>query len=149
MRTDENNPADWFSHAIERLYASDILRATEGPSSSASYLLHQSIERLLKGYLISKGWRLEKTRDLCCLVREAVKTNPEFEKYYDMSEALTRDFRSQQFPGGDTTNFVLRYDECRERSEEIFKLVGVQPRACALTFKTDKKKQAVFGDDNV
>ena len=58
MKTDENNPEDWYHSAKVRLGSVDRLYPLEGMSESVIELLQESAERFLKGYLISKGWPL-------------------------------------------------------------------------------------------
>jgi HEPN domain-containing protein len=55
MKTDENNPEDWYRSAKVRLGSADRLYPLEGISESVIELLQESAERYLKGYLISKG----------------------------------------------------------------------------------------------
>jgi HEPN domain-containing protein len=62
MKTDENNPEDWYRSAYVRLGSVDRLYPFEGTSESVIELLQEAVERFLKGYLISKGWQLTKIR---------------------------------------------------------------------------------------
>ena len=71
MKTDENNPQDWYHSAYVRLGSVDRLYPLEGTSESVIELLQEAVERFLKGYLISKGWQLTKIHDLGALIAEA------------------------------------------------------------------------------
>lgn len=51
MKTDENNPEDWYRSAKVRLGSADRLYPLEGMSESVIELLQESAERYLKGYL--------------------------------------------------------------------------------------------------
>jgi HEPN domain-containing protein len=53
--SDETDPADWFYLAADRLKAVDILRREEGLTPSCIELLHEAVERFLKGYLVAQG----------------------------------------------------------------------------------------------
>ena len=64
MKTDEANPQDWFLLAGERLSAADVLYAESGSTYTGIEILHEAVERYLKGFLIAKGWRLRKVHDL-------------------------------------------------------------------------------------
>ena len=58
MMTSENNPADWYLLAKDKLSAADVVFSALGPTLSGVELLHEAVERYLKGYLISREWRL-------------------------------------------------------------------------------------------
>ena len=64
MKTSEGNPSDWFFLANERLASADALLVARGACYSAVELLHESVERYLKGYLVERGWQLERTAPL-------------------------------------------------------------------------------------
>ena len=49
MKTDENNPEDWYRSAKVRLGSADRLYPLEGMSESVIELLQESTERYLKG----------------------------------------------------------------------------------------------------
>jgi HEPN domain-containing protein len=53
MKTHESNPRDWFWLARERLESADALVGSRGVCLSAVELLQESVERYLKGFLIS------------------------------------------------------------------------------------------------
>lgn len=50
MKTDENNPEDWYRSASARLGSVDRLYPFEGASESVIELLQEAVERYLKGY---------------------------------------------------------------------------------------------------
>ena len=64
MKTQENNPQDWILLAEERLQSADALVHSRGVCYSAIELLQESLERYLKGFLISRNWKLERIHDL-------------------------------------------------------------------------------------
>lgn len=78
MKTDENNPEDWYRSAKVRLGSVDRLYPLEGMSESVIELLQESAERFLKGYLISKGWPLSRIHDLGALIADAQKYDERF-----------------------------------------------------------------------
>jgi HEPN domain-containing protein len=124
MRTNEGNPADWYRLADDRLAAADSSRGSAPESLSAIELLQEAAERYLKGYLISKNWKLEKTRDLAELIDAASARDPRFSAFYDMADELTHDFFSQHYPGGDLADIGDNYDEWRAAIDEIRKIIG-------------------------
>ncbi|OQZ00860.1 MAG: hypothetical protein B6D35_05100 [Candidatus Brocadia sp. UTAMX2] len=61
---------EWFEKADHDFDAvNDILKGSGHPDV-AGVLLQQGVEKYLKGYLISKGWKLVKTHDLKQLLDE-------------------------------------------------------------------------------
>ena len=78
MKTREDNPKDWFMLAEDRLRGADILYAAEGVTYLGVEALHEAVERYLKGFLISRGWRIERTHELSYLVDCAVKFEERF-----------------------------------------------------------------------
>lgn len=58
----------WFKKAEHDLEAlNDVLKGSGHPDV-AGVLLQQCVEKYLKGYLISKGWKLVKTHDLSWVI---------------------------------------------------------------------------------
>jgi HEPN domain-containing protein len=52
-----------------------------GEADLAAFCLQQSVEKYLKAYLISRGWRLKKVHDLNLLLSEAIKYDNAFSEY--------------------------------------------------------------------
>lgn len=101
MKTDENNPEDWYRSAKVRLGSVDRLYPCEGASESVIKLLQEAVERFLKGYLISKGWRLTKIHDLGALIAEAENYVERFAAFADFADELTDQFWAMHYPGGE------------------------------------------------
>ena len=123
MKTDEANPQDWFLLAGERLSAADVLFAQSGSTYSGIEILHEAIERYLKGFLIAKGWRLRKVHDLTLLNDEAQKFEPRFSTFDDLCESLTEQFWAQHYPGGDLSTVGADYDVLRQQTGELVTLI--------------------------
>ena len=122
MRTSESNPDDWYQLAADRIRAADLLIAEPGISYAGVELLHEAVERYLKGYLISKGWALRRTHDLGQLLAEAVAYDPEFAAFGRLADNLTDQFWAQHYPGGDLTGVGIDITQMRE---EVGKLVAL------------------------
>jgi hypothetical protein len=99
MKTDESNPKDWFWLAKERLESADALVDSRGVRLSAIELLQESVERYLKGYLISKGWKLERIHDLNRLLDLSIEHCLDFSAFIPLALVSRRssDFRFQLF----------------------------------------------------
>ena len=53
--TSADDPDDWFLLARDKLAAADDVFAARGATYTGVELLHEAVERFLKGYLIAKG----------------------------------------------------------------------------------------------
>jgi HEPN domain-containing protein len=62
--------------------------------------LHEAVERYLKGFLVSRGWKIERTHDLSYLVDCAIQHDPIFREYAGLTESLADQFWAQHYPGG-------------------------------------------------
>ena len=107
----ESDPADWFYLASDRLKTADLVWKAEGLTASGIELLQEAVERLFKGYLIAKGWKLVKTHDLSALVSEAISIDAQFQAFTSLADELTRDFFAQHYP------------ELRRHTDELVALI--------------------------
>src|SRR2546429_5087504 len=101
MRTSETNPEDWYHLAADRLHAADTLFDGPEVTYAGIELLHEALERYLKGYLISQGWLLRRTHDLGELLADATGYDPRFAAFQQLADNLTDQFWAQHYPGGD------------------------------------------------
>jgi HEPN domain-containing protein len=122
-RTDENNPADWFYFAMDRLRIADMAWRQEGLTAAGIELLQEATERLLKGYLVAKGWRLVRTHDLHDLVAAAAEYDQSFNRFERLAEDLTEDFFAQHYPGEDLADLGNQYELNRQELTELLELV--------------------------
>lgn len=123
MITDPQNPQHWILLAQERLEKADALFERFGSSYSGVELLQEAVERFLKGYLVSKGWRLIKTHNLPELVAEAASYDADFKRFLDFAASLTQQFWEQHYPGGDLTEVGSDYTYVRQQAGELFALI--------------------------
>ncbi|MFM8716778.1 MAG: HEPN domain-containing protein [Spartobacteria bacterium] len=123
MKTDENNPEDWYRSASARLGSVDRLYPLEGASESVIELLQESVERLLKGYLISKGWPLAKIHDLGALIAEAENYDDRFAAFADFADELTDQFWAMHYPGGEFDQQTVDFEELRAKVDQMIRLI--------------------------
>ncbi len=121
MVNDKMKAKEWFEKASHDLEAVDDILKGSGHADVAGVLLQQSIEKYLKGYLISKGWKLVKTHDLKQLLDEVVKHNSAFGKYYDLLDMLTEYYFEEKYPLGETE---ISLDEVKDNLKEAKKLIN-------------------------
>ena len=76
MRPDESRyPADWFRVGDKELKPAQYLLEGED-TEGAGFNVQQAVEKYLKGYLLSRGWKLRRIHDLETLINEAVGHDP-------------------------------------------------------------------------
>lgn len=112
MSTSEDNPFDWFYLAADRLRAADTVYQHDGITLSGVELLQEAVERYLKGYLVSKGWRLDRTHDLRKLLNEASQYDTTFLRFTELATSLTEQFWAQHYPGDDLTDVGWTMKRC-------------------------------------
>lgn len=123
MKTDENNPRDWFLLAQERLESADALVSQRGTCYSAVELLQEAVERYLKGYLVARGWNLQRIHDLNPLVEAAAMFEPRFAVFDELAYSLTEQFWAQHYPGDDLSEVGSDYETLRQQAGELFALI--------------------------
>jgi len=123
MKTRETNPDDWMFLAKERLRAADLLQAAGGASLSGIELLQESVERFLKGWLVGRGWQLQKVHDLSHLLQACIDRDNRFEAFQDLADSLTEQFWAQHYPGGDISGVGSNYEVMRDQVAELVALV--------------------------
>lgn len=89
-------------------------------------LLHEAIERYLKGYLVHKGWQLVKTHDLGLLIAQASHLDPQFVHFAETSQILTEQFWEQHYPGGDLDEVGQDYPVLRQSLGEMVTLIEAE-----------------------
>lgn len=100
-------PLDWFQIADKDLKRAEImLRAKD--LAAAGVFIQQSIEKYLKGYLLSKGWELKKTHNLIRLLNHTVKYDFSFEDFRELCEKATTYYTIERYP------FFLKFDVSEE-----------------------------------
>lgn len=113
---------EWFKKASHDLDAlQDVLKGSRHPDV-AGVLLQQCVEKYLKGYLISKGWKLIKTHDLKQLLDEAVKHNRQFKKYYDLLDIVTGYYFEEKYPFGEVE---VSIEEIKDNFKDTRKLIAI------------------------
>lgn len=63
--------------------------------------LQQALEKALKGFLLSRGWRLEKTHNVGYLLATAERHDASLSKYRDVCGLVTEAYVAARYPGTD------------------------------------------------
>lgn len=66
--------------------------------------VQQAVEKALKGFLIARGWDLEKTHDLSYLLGEAREHEESLEAFTDLCAVATEAYLEHRYPGTATAD---------------------------------------------
>lgn len=91
---------EWFERGEHDLETANISINQGGYPDVILFLLHQAVEKYIKGYLIFHGWELKKIHDLETLLTEAMEFGKGFEKYLDFGRRLTAYYYEERYPPG-------------------------------------------------
>jgi HEPN domain-containing protein len=91
-------PEDWFEKGNEDKQAVEILLKHGGSISVSSYLVQQMLEKYMKGFLLSKNWRLKRTHDLEELLDKMVEYDLSFEEFRELSQEATAFYFFERYP---------------------------------------------------
>lgn len=89
--------ADWLQIA-EDDFQRVPRRLAEGDSADAAFHLQQALEKYLKGFLLSRGWKLERIHDLRALLEEAAKHEPGLKKFRRLCAEVTAYYVQERYP---------------------------------------------------
>jgi len=88
---------DWFHKGDIDIRRAEILLKNNDAGGSAFHL-QQAIEKYLKGYLVSKGWKLKRIHDLEDLLDYAVDYNKGFEEFRILCQEATEYYIEERYP---------------------------------------------------
>jgi HEPN domain-containing protein len=65
---------------------------------AAGFFLQQCLEKYLKAFLLTHGWKLKKIHRLDTLLDEAVNHDESLQAFYELSEAISGYYRADRYP---------------------------------------------------
>ncbi|MBI4294701.1 MAG: HEPN domain-containing protein [Chloroflexi bacterium] len=107
--------SEWLARGANDVQTARLAFRAGAPTGTIAVLLQQAAEKCLKGYLLSRGWRLKKTHDLRELVDRAIDYDATFNDYLDMARRLTAYYLEDRYPPGPPMDYP---------SEEIDDMLG-------------------------
>lgn len=118
---------EWFSKAEKDLDEAKFLFENRRPLEDVAYFVHQSIEKYLKGFLISNGWELEKIHDLVRLIRESCRFDNSFEQFISAMEKITDFYIESRYPIGYEVEYTFEEIEgAIKTADSIRKLINMK-----------------------
>lgn len=113
---------EWLKIAKKDLEEAEFLFANRRPTEDVVYFLQQAAEKSLKGYLIYRGWKLQKIHDIRTILQEAVKFDKSFETFIPIAAQLTEFYFKGRYPPGEEID--LEEEEIEQKLSEVKKLFG-------------------------
>ena len=111
---------EWLIVAQEDLETAEIIYREKGPSSSLCFHCHQSIEKYLKAYLVSKDIHFPKIHSLWQLAKLCAIKNKKFLSLEEKLKTLDAYYIESRYP---PEVFDYSRQECKEILEETQELV--------------------------
>ena len=105
---DKKGFADWFLHADNDFQSAKLLFKNNGPTDNIAFSLQQAIEKYLKGYLLSKNWKLQKIHDLEVLISEVIKYEKAFKVYLDFARVISAVYVESRYPSGPPKGYSIK-----------------------------------------
>ncbi len=100
--TEENDsliPAEWYAIAArDHGAAKALLKDRDEFLPVAGMLLQQAVEKYLKGYLLSKGWKLARTHHLGQLLKALIGYEQDFAEIEDACLKITYLYVESRYP---------------------------------------------------
>jgi HEPN domain-containing protein len=96
---------EWVERGEHDLEAAQLLLDREAHSDIVLFHIHQAVEKYLKGFLIDRGWKLEKIHDLETLITTATDFDDIFADYLDTGRKLTAFYYMERYPPGPVPSY--------------------------------------------
>ncbi len=116
---------EWFEIARKDIRRAEVLLSDGDPGGGAIFV-QQAAETALKGFLLARGWTLERTHDLEALLNRAVAFRPDLERFRNLCHEGRSFYTADRYPSGTTlaeSDVRKSLADCRE----LMRSVGVEP----------------------
>jgi len=119
-RRESRYPNDWLALAEK-----DLQRVTRSLHDKdpelAAFCLQQAVEKFLKAYLLSKGWKLRRIHDLEALLDDAMAHDPSLDQFRNACQKITNYYVVERYPLTVEAEFTA--DEVRTSLEAAGQLI--------------------------
>jgi HEPN domain-containing protein len=88
---------EWLNKAEKDLQRVEK-RLENGDTEDATFHLQQAIEKYLKGYLLSKGWKFKPVHDLERLLDEIIQFDTNFEQFREVCQRINPYYIEERYP---------------------------------------------------
>ncbi len=121
---------EWFERAQRDFETAKLIYHQRGYLEEVVFLIHQAIEKYLKGYLIFNGWKLKKIHDIETLLNEEKKYNNEFTEFLDFGRILTEFYYEERYLPGPISE--ISKDETKKLIEHAEKIIEIVKKETGL-----------------
>jgi len=88
---------DWLDRADKDLQRVKK-RLENGDTEDAAFHLQQAVEKYLKGYLLSKGWKFKPVHNLERLLDEVIEFDYKFEQFREVCQRINPYYIEERYP---------------------------------------------------
>ncbi len=96
-RSESLYPEDWFRVGARELKRAENLLGLND-LDGAGFNIQQAVEKYLKGFLLSKGWKLRRVHDLETLLNEVINHDASFEEFRQECLKITDYYVEERYP---------------------------------------------------
>lgn len=118
---DSSYPADWLRIAEKDWSRVSHLLDIRDPEAAGFYL-QQSVEKFMKAFLLTKGWKLQKIHDLEKLLNDALTYNTAIEIYRPICQKISAFYFIDRYPF--VTDVFLTEDDIRSSLPEVERFIA-------------------------
>ena len=115
-------PMEWVINAERDLRLVSLILNDQEDSYGAAFHLQQALEKVLKGFLLHHGWRLERSHDLATLLDLARSFDEGMGHYSLLCEQVSNYYFADRYPDSDIPAPTLA--EVRDNLTTVRELVG-------------------------
>lgn len=94
------NYKDWYERASHDINSAELLFQHDGSSDTICYLVHQAVEKYLKGFLLFYNNDYPLIHDLIKLLRLCNKSNEHIIDYLEECKSINGYYIDQRYPVG-------------------------------------------------
>lgn len=113
---------EWMERGKKDLEDAEFLLMNNRALENVAFHIQQALEKYLKGFLIYKGWKLEKIHDLRKLLAEAIPIDKKFEEFIDPLKKITEYYADSRYPVGYPLEYTRK--EIRDSLHQAKSLVA-------------------------
>lgn len=112
---------EWFAKGDNDIKDAEFLFRHKRALETVSFHIQQAAEKYLKGFLISRGRKLEMIHDLVKLLRDAIEIDVDFAQFKNMAEKTTNFYFESRYPLGYEVEYTK--EEIKEALAQTKKLI--------------------------
>jgi len=116
-------PEEWILRAQSDLKSAEILHKENGPTDSLCFHCHQTVEKMLKGFLILERQKTPKIHDPIRLLNLCKEIDKSFERLIDQASFLNRYYIETRYPSEVAVYSKKQCKEALRNANESFQFI--------------------------